>query len=737
MLIVNEVLHGRHRIIFTVGAACNQAIGSACSRRTVDLVSQRPEAHQLEDESRRAFEGALPRAWVVRRIDPDYGLDSEVELFTDDGERTGMFFKVQLKATNEERLDKALQIRFPRDTANYYRSLPVPVLVVRYHASTGALYARWFHAYNPHVALGGIADTKTIRFQFYPEDEMVQDTPEVIEAGLRAFLKFRSPELQLPLPLAVTGDPEAGEGRLDVYDAAFALRRVLEPVSDLVVVERRDAAPDDPAVFVGAQRSVVALGDVASVTADHASADKLDLDVFAADAALALSMVLSFVGQANLAAQIGAAVAERSSVIVNVDVALTLAETMHRAQRVREAVELANRLDESDDGERRFAGQFFLTASLAQGAALSADESAATVATAKQRFDRCEARGDSRGAAAAAYSLGMVYKQIRDASGAVKWFEAAARIDSTYEVRSYYHRDFAGVLFESGDPARSATHYGRAIELGERDLILALHADALLFSGRYGRALGRLDEYLSVDRGLAGAEWRLKRAILPLLIEVAGADQDRELDAAIDLAERVDLEGESDMSLDGAFDVLSSALKLDACCSEAWGRLALLTLSVTGQPSEAHDMAVACAALARSNPAAWGNAVLLSDPTDDERLLDLFSCGYRLAGPDFAVEVAAQVRDAPQLAEHADKLVELLEEAVAEADERERTRGFTLRFPAGDGEVHELVFSRDPIERRTRPRSAVTARRPASFTTPRRKRPPKTHGKTKKRKKRR
>ncbi len=105
---------------------------------------QRPRSHQLEEESNRTFESHLPSRWVARRMHPDYGLDYTVEIFDADEKGTGLSFHVQLKATDESDLDRALgSVRFPRETADYYRSQTLPVLIVRYHAPSKQLFGRW------------------------------------------------------------------------------------------------------------------------------------------------------------------------------------------------------------------------------------------------------------------------------------------------------------------------------------------------------------------------------------------------------------------------------------------------------------------------------------------------------------------------------------------------------------------------------------------------------------------
>src|SRR5687767_12854452 len=95
---------------------------------------KRPREHQLEDQSRNAFCVCLPPQWVFRDAVPDYGIDGTIEVFDVEGRSTGKLFLVQLKATDQADLDKALTIVLSRETYEYHRCLDLPVLIVRFHA---------------------------------------------------------------------------------------------------------------------------------------------------------------------------------------------------------------------------------------------------------------------------------------------------------------------------------------------------------------------------------------------------------------------------------------------------------------------------------------------------------------------------------------------------------------------------------------------------------------------------
>lgn len=95
---------------------------------------KRPRAHVLEEESRRALRSILPADWVIADTNQlEYGLDARVEIFKR-GVATGLAFWVQLKATDERDLSKALSVRCRVSSLNYWYAQADPVLLVRYSA---------------------------------------------------------------------------------------------------------------------------------------------------------------------------------------------------------------------------------------------------------------------------------------------------------------------------------------------------------------------------------------------------------------------------------------------------------------------------------------------------------------------------------------------------------------------------------------------------------------------------
>ena len=93
---------------------------------------KRSKQQQVEDLSINALKNVLPREWVYREKDKDYGIDGEVEIFDKDDKATGMVFLVQLKATDSEEETMQKKVVLKVASINYYQSLELPVLIVRY-----------------------------------------------------------------------------------------------------------------------------------------------------------------------------------------------------------------------------------------------------------------------------------------------------------------------------------------------------------------------------------------------------------------------------------------------------------------------------------------------------------------------------------------------------------------------------------------------------------------------------
>jgi KaiC/GvpD/RAD55 family RecA-like ATPase len=108
-------------------------------------MTKRAKQHQLEDLSRSKYSLAIPKNWVFRHKDKDYGIDAEVEIFDQNDRTTGLVYWIQLKATENNTESRARKVDLSLDSMRYYKSLDIPVMIVRYSAIIDRFYYKWAH----------------------------------------------------------------------------------------------------------------------------------------------------------------------------------------------------------------------------------------------------------------------------------------------------------------------------------------------------------------------------------------------------------------------------------------------------------------------------------------------------------------------------------------------------------------------------------------------------------------
>ena len=138
---------------------------------------KRPKQHQVEDLSINALKSVLPREWVYREKDKDYGIDGEIEIFDENGYATGIVFLVQLKATDTGDLKKQKRVQLSIEAINYYKSLELPVLIVRYIENSKKLYVKWAYTIDRY---GSDKNAKSYSFVMQDTDLWVETTPSKI-----------------------------------------------------------------------------------------------------------------------------------------------------------------------------------------------------------------------------------------------------------------------------------------------------------------------------------------------------------------------------------------------------------------------------------------------------------------------------------------------------------------------------------------------------------------------------
>jgi tetratricopeptide (TPR) repeat protein len=583
---------------------------------------QRPRSHELEELSRTAFRTAAPSKWAIDDVRQDYGVDLHVEIFDDAGSTTGEMFLVQLKATGESDLARALRVRLKVDHLAYYASLDLPVLLVLFHEPTGALYAKWVHAFDPFALIDENRDQETVTLPFKEDDRWDENTPDLIRAGLRAFRDFRANRLVPPVRFRLQIDPQAAPGipsarlPLELLEAARAVQGVLE----------FDDALEDPCpmLIVEERAIVVDFAGVSHTTFCHTQYAEHELtDRFRADAFIAVAVAFARLGHSAMASRLTEEFLLDSIAIANTSLVAWLSWAFVLSNRFMEAIELADRLAEPAQATRWTTFQVMTRVLTLEQHRMSKGKQA--------RYEqllvdvRERVADNPQQAAIASYNLGNFFRNAGRADEALEAYDQAASEDPRYLKHGYFHRERAGVLFGIRQYSDAVLEHQQALDRGEGDLTPALHADALLLAGRYAAAEDHFTKYLATTEDADG-EWRLKIAAIRHLRAVTGLDsQERNSGEADRLAG----------TLNSAQPASTLAVSADVLLFDAlnpyawWHRAAALLRSGTTDHADVVVSYLTAALLLENDPMPWASAIALMHA--EPSLRDLFEDAVQTA----------------------------------------------------------------------------------------------------------
>ena len=312
---------------------------------------------------------------------------------------------------------------------------------------------------------------------------------------------------------------------------------------------------------------------------------------------------------------------------------MRVARCMNRADRVTEALRLSETLLENEEALN--AVQLLMLPALVQSDSLSGSEQDYFRRLLQKRIERAEESGARQSAATAHYNLGNHLRRSPHRRAALHHYRKAAEYDPGYVERGYFWRELAGILFKSGRYSLAARFYERAISLGEEGLCRALHADVLMFAGRYRKSQEALDAYIASAPD-AASEWRLKAWVLRVVRQAIGCDeQKRQTAAAIALANPDIASPPNEQK-----QQLEEALRHDALCALALFNLGVLE-SQTGNKSNAFCSFLAAALTQRGDVEAWCNAMALAISLKDYHVLvpHIIQVAYSANGEDFSEQV--------------------------------------------------------------------------------------------------
>ncbi|MDQ3756325.1 MAG: DUF4365 domain-containing protein [Actinomycetota bacterium] len=581
---------------------------------------RRVRAHRLESEARRRFRDLVEdHGWVVREMDrPDYGLDDMVEVFDGD-EATGITFYVQSRGTDDE-TPRALRVAIRREQQNYFNSFNDPVLVVRYHAPTRRILAKWFHQADPYPR----AERSSVMLT--AEDEVTPESMEALATETRRFRAFRSAGLEWPVSLVVRSP------QIDSREIELAIAVLLKDFPGVLrIVDAADAEPPYLAVSVFDDRLVVDAG-LASHTV-HGPILDYALPDLAAGSILVAGLVLDDLGHRSRAADL----IEASLVAKGVpaDVLDGVAQRLGRAGRLDVALRVAQLWSGVEDEAHHAAAVLLVSAASAQATRRPTREVQAGAQLVEQLAEKLGSTGSQEAALVAHLAAARMRFGVGDWVFADTDFQRAFECGLESTTRDDLLAEVAGAAHEVGDYERAVEIYSGLVDAaGRRDLGGRL-ADSLMRLGRLEAAMDRLRDYLA-EPGFVPTIWALTYEALSFLTASGYRDVRRDpMAAAARHEDRVRNET-GEQLVDRCLD----AARADPLYEPAWRELGAHQLD-EGRHGLAYGPLV-LAAIAKRSPEAWARVFVAAWRGENHPLAE---ASVHMGAGDFGDEFHVAVRN--------------------------------------------------------------------------------------------
>lgn len=448
---------------------------------------KRPPNHELETASQRAFENALPDRFVVRPVGDDYGVDREVEVF-EEGEATGLTFKVQLKATG----GSGTMQRIKRDSLEYWHSLDVPVLLVSYEASSSKLRARWVHSIGTDGPDNGAA---TITVHMDPDLKLDENWANNLANDLTVIRGLRRGVVPDPIPIRVSMSAAGSSIDPSVLTAAL-LQASRRSERQMAAANEQDAAlafevtNDRIRAVLPLKFASATLHMPGGVAAADPRALAENLLVLAAAALSALNP--------DVARELAYATDLSSPLWQTEVIAERLGPVLATTQSAEFLFGLVAHLDENglEGGSIARDMYFSMLHDLIGDVSEEAfGEYSTNVRRALDEDDSGERWQNGR----RLYNLGHLHKARRDHEGALELLRKAAEHDPRYATDPGYLRDLGATEWELEEYMGSAAHYQEALNRGyDPHELRPLLADSLMYAGHYKAARDALEEWVPV-----------------------------------------------------------------------------------------------------------------------------------------------------------------------------------------------------------------------------------------------
>ncbi|MDX4049133.1 DUF4365 domain-containing protein [Aliarcobacter skirrowii] len=469
----------------------------------------RSTKHQVEDISINEFKRLLPREWVYRVKDNDYGIDGEVEVFDENNRATGLMFLVQLKAT--DLLDPKVQTRVQLDnsTINYFASLELPVLIVRYIEESKKIYFKWAHSIDRYKQKEG---ANSFTFHMQEKNLWGDNTPQKLVDDVKKVMSLKNKNDLLPLKIYLNFEFDNLEN-ISTHRLKSNFRTFIDQHQSFVKLV---SLKEQSILTVNLTDEILHIEICGfggcyfhSINSYPYTYDELIGDMF-----LAIAIGLFHLGKTQNAFNIFETLVTNGIMLKNPQVLMLIIPEYAKIGNSSKVIELWESIPaDIKDDELNMQYQLITTMSSKYNNSPEMHEHFLL-----EQIEKYEKLNEKMHLGIAYYNYAN-FLRMKDLKKSFHFYNKALKYNTHYCTEDYIFKEMAGLLWDLDRFEMSAKCYKKGLELKEDLNSIVLYADALMFQGKYLESKNKFIEYFEKKKEDIHPEWHLKESILGIIVD--------------------------------------------------------------------------------------------------------------------------------------------------------------------------------------------------------------------------
>jgi len=566
---------------------------------------KRVDQHEIEDISRAKFQLAIPRKWVFRDKTKDYGIDGEVEIFDNNKAPQGLVFWVQLKATESKEKSAILNVDFSIETLRYYKTLDIPVLLVRYSDCDNSIYIKWIHNIDLFFTK---KDAKTVRIKLTEKNKWIDSTNSQIEKYLKKIRQLKSGSFSFPIPLSVS----INETKVNNISKGILLTQIkknLQEYSDFVSFSN----VEDSIIITSLNNNELKINISELSGCSFHSIDLRKEEDFSIgitkDILLGIAVGLIQLQQVEYSGKIIFENNLQSRLLEKPELLEFCLVPFFNSTFFENTLNLVGQVLDNED----FIGLNIITQINLLFASNSKNKKVQETIEnfLNTRLEKAIRNSDKQQIGISHYNIGNHLSGRSEYERSIHHYNLARKFAPIYLEQHYYFAEIASMLFRSEKYKMASKFYSKSIELKKDNHTLALYADSLMFEGNYKKAHTYFEEYLNNSESPID-EFILKNICLESILKEHNIEsQVRNRDGANKLADVSLLDKE-----ENPIFKLKEALKVDMLSGLAWFNLGI-TYSQNSDFEQATFSFTMAALVQNGDIESWKNATLCAFNSDE------------------------------------------------------------------------------------------------------------------------